>query len=184
MGARVAREGLATREQADSASRTRGAALSALRTATREGGAQALYAALDAGGDPLTVAVVAWEISGVTRQQHPALTARRRLHLERYCRIADRLEGPGAGGRFLLDVILEHGACRAGEVVCSLDYFVCSLRRWVRATRREARGFEPIPHEKAGWWFEREERREHAAAIAKLKGEPRRRGRSRRRRYS
>ncbi|HWD11501.1 MAG TPA: hypothetical protein VG366_06635 [Solirubrobacteraceae bacterium] len=139
-------------------------------------GRSALYAAVDAGADPLAVAVVAWECSGVNRQEHPALTAKRRLHLERYCAIAARLEGAGTGERFLLDVIVGHRAAR-GELICSLDYFVCELRRWVRATRRARRGREPIPHERAGWYLEREERREHAQAVAALK----RRGRARRR---
>ena len=136
----------------------------------RESGRAALEAAIDAEVDALAVAVVAWEHCGVTAQLHPALTAKRRLHLERYCRIAARLLGPGAGERYLLDLILGHEAARAGEVVHSLDHFACELRRWVRATRRALRGRPPIAHEKAGWYEEREERREHAAAVAKLKG--------------
>jgi hypothetical protein len=142
----------------------------------RGAGRSALSAAVDAGGDALAVAVVAWESSGVAAQAHPALTAKRRLHLERYCRIAARLLGPGAGERFLLDVILGHQAATGGEVVHSLDYFVCQLRKWVRATRRSLRGLPPVPHERAGWYEEREERREHAERVAKLKpkgGRPR-----------
>jgi hypothetical protein len=177
VGARVPSKGeLERRERAQQASRARGAALSALRQATKEVGVQALWSAVEAGGDPLTVAVIAWECSGVNRQAHPALTARRREHLERYCAIADRLLGPGAGLRYLLDVILGHRTARAGEQVCSLDHFVCALRRWVRATRRAQRGRPPIPHERAGWFLEREERREYLAALEKLSR--RRRGRT------
>ncbi len=123
-------------------------------------GRVALYRAVDAGCDPLAVAIVAWECSGVARQEHPALTARRREHLLRYCAIADRLDGPGAGARELLDIIFEHGHYNGPRVVCSLDYFVCELRRWVRATRRTRRGRPPLPHERSGWYLEREERRE------------------------
>jgi hypothetical protein len=130
-----------------------------------------LFAAARAGGDPLTVAVVAWDCCGSRRQLHPALTSKRRLHLERYCTIADRLLGPGAGAHFLVDAILGHDAERAGEEVCSLDHFVCLLRRWVRQVRRQRKGLAPVPHEKAGWYLEREERREARAAL-----KPRRRG--------
>ncbi len=142
----------------------------------REGRA-ALSAAADAGGDPLVVAIVAWECCGSRRQDHPALTAKRREHLERYCRIADQLLGAGAGIRYLLDVMHTHELAGGGEQVCSLDYFVCDLRRFVRAARRAAKGRPPIPHEKAGWWFEREERRAHQAAAARLRANRPRRAR-------
>jgi hypothetical protein len=65
-------------------------------------------------------------------------------------------------------VILGHQAATGGEVVCSLDHFVCQLRRWVRATRRARKGRPPIPHERSGWWLEREERRHHQLQIASL----------------
>jgi hypothetical protein len=132
----------------------------------REGGVQALYRSARRGGDPLAIAVIAWEYSGVARQPHPALTARRRKHLLRYCGIADRMFGQGEGARYLLDVMLGHGRCD-GREVCSLDFFVCDLRSWVRATRRGRRGRPPIPHERAGWYVEREERRAVLAAFPK-----------------
>jgi hypothetical protein len=164
---------VATRELADLTGRARGAALNALRAATRGAGRAALYAAVDAGVDALTVAVVAWELCGVCAQPHPALTPKRRLHLERYCRIAAQLLGPGAGERYLLDLIHGHQAATGGEVVHSLDHFVCQLRRWLKATRRALKGKPPIPHNRSGWFEERLEREERAAAAAKLKGKGR-----------
>ncbi len=177
MGARVQSWGeLARRERALQRARARGAALSALRTAASTGGARALLEAVEAGADPIAAAIVAWELCGSARQAHPALSARRRLHLERYCAIADRLLGAGAGARYLLELILGHDRL-AGEQVCSLDYFVCQLRQYVRRERRRARGLEPVPFERSGWYEEREERLANAAAAAAMRAGGRRRAR-------
>ena len=118
-------------------SRCRGAALESLRArAAARGGSEALRRAGAAGEDPLVVALVAWE---QCTGRHPHLTAKRRMHLQRYCEIADRLGGPGVGSWWLVrDVELHAERVASGEIV-TLDYFVCRLRREVRLARRKAR---------------------------------------------
>jgi hypothetical protein len=125
----------------------RGAALDALRSTviTEKGARGALLASAAAGMDALVVGVVAFELR---HQRHPALTAQRREHLQRACRLLDRLAGRvGAGAQLLVDLILVDGPDPdepAGFEPTSLGYYVCRLRMIARADRRVERGLDRI----------------------------------------
>jgi hypothetical protein len=129
---------------ADLGSRRRGQALESLRAraASRQGGLEELRRAGRAGEDPLAVAVAAWEH---VAPRHPRLTARRRMHLQRFCEIADRRGGQaGLGLWFLLGDLERHADRVASGEIGSLDYFVCRLRAEVRRARREERRAQRI----------------------------------------
>jgi hypothetical protein len=116
------------------------------QTCRRDGNGRCLRPAARSGADPVAVAVVAWERMHDGR--HPQLTRRRREHLERACRVLDRLTGRvGYGVEQLLTLMdARYGWSRRGETalpcsdVASLDFYVCQLRQIARALRRKHRG--------------------------------------------
>jgi hypothetical protein len=116
------------------------------QTCRRDGNGRCLRPAARQGADPVAVAIVGWERMHDGR--HPQLTRRRREHLERACRVLDRLAGrAGYGVEQLLTLMdARYGWSRRGETalpcsdVASLDFYVCQLRQIARALRRKHRG--------------------------------------------
>src|SRR5581483_8517679 len=123
----------------------RGSQLERLRTAAGREGPEALSQAARAGGDPVAIAIVAWELWFDGR---PALSRKRRLQLERSCLTIDRIRGEtGAGALHLLGFMAEvRGDLGLWAAMhphmpppATLAWFVTRLRRDARAWRRQWR---------------------------------------------